>query len=410
MIPVQVCMLLRSSYPPDIRVRKEATALASAGHEVEVVCPNDGRSPLDSDRGVAIRRVPGLEAVDGPRGLLRAARYLATGVHPGWRREIRAAVSRGADAVHVHDLPLVRTALRVRDAATDPVAVVADLHEHYPAAEAQLRGPVADLDRTDVRTLAGRLLFPVARLRRFERDAVRSADATLAVCEEAREVYCRLGAPPDRVHVVSNTVDLETFDETTDERPAAFRGVERPVVSYVGTLSGVHRGLQTAVDALPRILERHPDTRLFLVGAGSYESRLRDRIADRGLGDRVTFTGWVDVERVPGFMAGSDLGLVPHLATEHTNTTVPHKLFQYMAARTPVVAGDAAPLERIVGETGAGATFRAGDPVSLADAVVDLLDDPERAAACGRRGREAVETTYNWERDAGRLRAVYESV
>lgn len=412
---MKVSMLLRSTYPPDIRVWKEATALVDAGHDVEVICLPDDRPTRETADGVTVRRVPGLEARDDAGGLARAARYLLTGVHPGWRARIVAAIDRGADAIHVHDLPLVRTALAVRDDAAEPVSVVADLHEHYPAAEAQLRRPLAaldpsDLDPSDIETLVGRLCLPVRRLRRFERRAVRRADATLAVVEEARRYYLTLGAPPERVHVVSNTVDLERFDATLGERPAALAGFDGPVLSYVGTLSGRHRGLQTVVDGLPGLLAAHPRAQVVFVGAGSYEDALRDRIVARGVGDSVTFTGWVDVERVPGYMAASDVGLVPHLATEHTNTTVPHKLFQYMAAGAPVLAGDADPLERILAETGAGETFAAGEPAAFADSAASLLDAPNRAAACGERGRAAVESTYNWARDAQRLRSVYESL
>lgn len=405
---MNVCMLLRGTFPHDVRVRKEATALVKGGHDVVVLCHADDRPTFDQVDGIDVRRVPDVDQFDGFAGVRRAARYLATGIHPGWERALRAALSLGVDVVHVHDLPLVRTALRVRDDVDEPLSVVADLHENYPAAAEQWRGPLSELDWRDPETVAERLCFPIRRLERFERVAVGSADATLAVVEEARDHYVEdCGAPPERVHVVSNTVDLPTFDATLDDRPSVPDG---PVLSYVGTLSGRHRGLQTAVDAMPTVLESHPDATLLLVGAGSYEEPLRNRIADRGVGDAVEFTGWVDADRVPGYMAASDVGLVPHLSTEHTNTTVPHKLFQYMAARTPLVTSDADPLRRLLAETEAGETFSADDAESFAAAVDSLLSDPDYADACGARGRAAVEETYNWERDADRLRSVYDSL
>lgn len=399
---MNVCMLLRGSFPPDVRVRKEATALLEAGHDVRLLCPAADRPSAERVDGIDVRRLGDVEAYDTIRGLARAGRFLVTGRHPGWEQALRTTLDAWpVDVVHVHDLPLVGTALAVHDDVDGP-PVVADLHERYPAASRQWRGPRSAIDPTDVEAILTRALFPVRRLERFERQAVRRADATLAVVEEARQHYVACGADPGDVHVVSNTVDLERFDASSTDPPAVPDG---PLLSYVGTLSGRHRGLETAIDAMAHLDDR--DAHLLLVGAGSHEATLRECVDDRGLADRVTFTGWVEFDRVPAYMAASDVGLVPHRDTPHTATTVPHKLFQYMAAETPVVCSDVRPLARILGETGAGTCFAAGDPAALADAVASLLDDPSRSAACGRRGRAAVECEYNWARDADRLRDVY---
>lgn len=402
---MNVCMLLRKRFPPDVRVRKEAMALLEAGHDVRLLCRADDRPATQRVDGVDVRRLDDVEAYDTARGFARAGRYLLTGRHPAWERALRATLEAWpVDVVHVHDLPLVRTALAVRN-DVDGLSVVADLHERYPAASRQWRGPLTEIDPTDPAAILTRALLPVRRLRRFERQAVRRADATLAVVEEARQHYVACGATPADVHVVSNTVDLETFDASSSDPPDVPNG---PLLSYVGTLSGRHRGLETAIDAMAHLEDR--GAHLLLVGAGSHEATLRERVADRGLADRVTFAGWVEFDRVPAYMAASDVGLVPHRDTPHTATTVPHKLFQYMAAGTPVVCSDVRPLARILAETDAGTCFAAGDPVALADAVASLLDDPSEAAACGRRGRAAVEHEYNWARDADRLLDVYEDL
>jgi glycosyltransferase involved in cell wall biosynthesis len=114
------------------------------------------------------------------------------------------------------------------------------------------------------------------------------------------------------------------------------------------------------------------------------------------------FTGRLPNDAALRAVAQADVGVVPHLANESWNTTVPNKLFDYMAAGVAVVTSDAAPCRRIVMETGSGTVYKSGDPADLARAIEALMSETARAA-CGRAGRAAVLDRYNWENDCTRL-------
>jgi glycosyltransferase involved in cell wall biosynthesis len=401
-------MLLDDVYPPDIRVRKEASSLLAAGHRVTLLCRQDDEPARETVDGLEVRRfdLDGVHA--GPLGLLAGARFLVTYVHGAWQGIVADALDKGdVDALHVHDLPLVRTALA---AAGSEVPVVADLHENWPAAVQQYR--TNDSWRRFVESpsyLAARLSMPTWRWRRIERDCVRRVDHVVTVAEEAARHYVRdCGADSGDVTVVPNVVDLERFDPSTTTL-ATIAGVDKTeyVVSYVGTLGGRHRGLGTVLRAMPALLDQVPQARLLVVGSGAgYEDDLRSLTRTLGVDERVTFTGWVDPEQVPGHIAASDVCLVPHRSTEHTETTVPHKLFQYMAMCRPVVVTDAKPLARIVEDAGCGRIVPAADPDAMADALAELVE-PETAQPLGAAGRRAVETTYNWARQSEALLDVY---
>ena len=150
---------------------------------------------------------------------------------------------------------------------------------------------------------------------------------------------------------------------------------------------------------MPAVVDRVPNARLLVVGNGEkYRRRLESLVSDLGVSDHVTFTGRVPFDDVPSYIAASDVCLVPHQSTGHTETTVPHKLFQYMAMSRPVVVTDVAPLRRIVRNTDAGMVVRPDDPAGFALAFVELATDEARARELGENGRRAVEETYNWER------------
>jgi glycosyltransferase involved in cell wall biosynthesis len=242
----------------------------------------------------------------------------------------------------------------------------------------------------------------------LERDGVQRADRTLTITEEGRDHYLDdCGADPDRVRVVSNTVDLETF-EAAD--PIA--GYEDEyVVAYVGSF-GPHRGLETAIEAFPAVVENVPNPRLLLVGSAgedAYDQRLRDLAVDSGVEERIEFTGWIDFEDVPAYIAAIDACFILHNDNPHTATTVPHKLFQHMALRRPVVVTGVGPLGRIVREYDAGRVVGDGDTVATVEAFLGLYDD-ETCEQVGANARRAVEERYNGSYDAERLCEMYDEL
>ena len=409
---MHICMLLPERFPPDIRVEKEAAALSAAGHSITLLCRGGPDEPTFGRVGeVDVERLPTDELFAGLSGLLDGVRYVSTLAHPVWTRRIEALHRETPiDALHVHDLPLVKTALDVGEKYDIPV--VADLHENYPEAARQIqqmRG-WSEIAR-DPEDLLQRLFLSPWRLKRAERHAVRNAERTITVCEEARAHYLRdCGADPDSVKVVSNTVDRRAFDAETAPSPnLSFDPEESFVVSYVGNFTQ-HRGLDTLIEGFARLTET-TEAQLVLVGTGNanYVAGLKALADGLGVRERVHFTGWVDFADVPGYVAASDVCTVPHAATPHTETTVPHKLFQSMAMGVPVVVSDVAPLARIVSRTQSGLVVPADDGRAMGTAL-KTLTDANRARELGTNGRTAVEREYGWERDADRLQRLYDEL
>jgi glycosyltransferase involved in cell wall biosynthesis len=292
------------------------------------------------------------------------------------------------DVLHVHDLPVLGSAL---EGARIPV--VADLHENFPAAIGQLR------QHQPFPQNMLRFVDSPARWERHERTGVGRADATVVVVEEAAERLIARGVARERITVVGNEEDIAAFEGLTGEpveRPGSF------VVLYAGAFGGRHRGLDTLVDAMPDVIADEPGAVLSLVGDGAERAYLESR-ATAG----VRFEGWQPFERIPAYISASDVCVVPHRSTPHTETTIPHKLFQYMLMGKPVVVSDCAPLRRVVEAAGAGEVFVAGDARDLARAILRLRD-PEVAARAGAAGRRAVlEGGLNWDRSARALVELY---
>ena len=144
------------------------------------------------------------------------------------------------------------------------------------------------------------------------------------------------------------------------------------------------------------------NVRLMIVGSGVHEQDFRRLASELQLQEHVIFTGWLNYDQAIAVINESDIGIVPHHATESWNSTIPNKLFDYMSMSKPVIVSDAKPAARIVKEEHCGIVVEDRNAENLALAILRLTDESIRAEM-GRRGREAVARRYNWEVDEKRL-------
>lgn len=400
-------MVLGGYFPPDIRVEKEAKALISAGHEVYLLSlGREGMPEKENINGINVIRV-----FPSRIFLSRVWRFFWFSVFfndPLWKRHLQEVIKQyEIDVVHVHDLPLVKTAISV--AKKFGIPVIADLHENYPEAIKALKKRKMNLKSKIFNTI-----IPVWRWKRLEESVLQHVDRVITVVEEAKEHYVNdCGIPPQKVTVVMNAEDLEKFSRLNIDKKLfnylANIYKDNFVISYIGGF-GPHRGIDTAIKAMPKILEEIPNARLLLIGGKDteYETYLKELCRSLKVEKNVKFTGWVDFSLVPLYIAISDVCLVPHYASGHTNTTIPHKLFQYMAMGKPVVVTDCKPLKRIVEECKCGIVVPSGDHEKMAEAIIKLYKDKDYARLLGENGRKAVEKKYNWENEAKKLIKLYD--
>lgn len=390
---MNVGIVSQTNYPIDrgVRIRKMAKVLDHHGHEVTVFARNSiedseresgGSDPsVESLSYASVRRFSW--AITTPLfGLVTAPFPL----NPLWTAWLLLGYYReGVEVVIVDGIrigPPAIVAGRLRG-----LPVVFDLQENHAEY-------VKSLPRE---SLVDHLLYSSALVGVLESAVVRWSDETFVVVEERERALRERGVPGCEISVVSNTPYLAESPTPTAIGDSIGDRVPRSGLSlvYVGLITEL-RGLDLVVRALPTVNERIGGVRLVIAGDGPRIPYLKELAERLGVEKQVIFTGWIDSEEVPGFLAAGDVGVISHGVTEFTNTTVPNKLFDYMHAGIPVLATDMTPVRRIVNETGCGTTLPAeATPEDVADAVVALANsDLERT---GQNGIEAVRNRYNWE-------------
>jgi phosphatidylinositol alpha-1,6-mannosyltransferase len=207
------------------------------------------------------------------------------------------------------------------------------------------------------------------------------------------------------VSILYPGADLQAFRPdlpTADLRERL--GVEdRPLVVCVSRLVA-RKGQDVLIRGMQQIRDDVPDATLVIVGGGPYEERLRALASDTPVGS-VVFAGQVSEEDLPRYYAMGDVFAMP-CRTRLGGMEVEgwgNVFIEASACARPIVVGDSGGARETVVEGETGVLVDGNDVAQVAEAVVGLLADPERARRMGAAGRERVERSHAWPTIAARL-------
>jgi glycosyltransferase involved in cell wall biosynthesis len=376
-----IAMLTHSYYEEDPRVRREAEALAAAGHAVDVYALRRPSDPgQETIAGVAVRRL-GVQRHQGAGLGTYLAEYLAFFLRAGFAL-VRAHPRRRYGLVQVHTLPdfLVFATLPLRMVG---VPVILDLHEAMPV-----------FFGSRFHSRMGGVARAVLGLQ--ERLATRYASAVITVNEALGDRLLGLGVPPEKLTIVPNVPSLARFDPAGSP-PRPFMADGRLVLVYAGGLSPIYE-LDVVLDAIGILRTRRPalPVALELYGRDFEEVPLHEQAERLGIADAVTFHGRIPIGDVPAAIAAADVGLAPTRQTEFTDYSLSTKAYEYAAMDRTVVASRLPLVERTFGDD--VVTYAPGDAAGLATALEGIVDDPAAREARVARAHARV-AALSWENE-----------
>ncbi|MFQ5595367.1 MAG: GT4 family glycosyltransferase PelF [Anaerolineae bacterium] len=235
------------------------------------------------------------------------------------------------------------------------------------------------------------------------RQAYAQADVITTVCQANARLQFALGAPPLRCHVIPNAVDWPALAPKEPRVPVG-DGAYR--IGFIGRVVSI-KDVATFLEACQLVASALPGAEFYVIGPldhdPAYATRCRQRAADLGLGDQVTFTGETD----PGpWYRRLDVVVLTSLSEGQ-----PLVLLEAMAAGVPVVATAVGGCpELVLGATRpdqalgpAGILTPVRDPGATARAILALCRDVGRWRQASRAGQERVRRYYSLDQ----LRAAY---
>jgi glycosyltransferase involved in cell wall biosynthesis len=373
----RICIIRHYYYPEDPRSRREAEALAEAGHHVDILTLRQANEPArEVINGVNVRRLP---VGHYRRSLFHYAyEYGAFFVLSFLILTMRFFRQR-YDVVQVNSLP----DFLVFAGATSKLfgaRLVLDMHECTPELFCTKYGVTPD--HPMVRVLAW-----------IEQISLAFADQVITCTPQQRAAFASRGTPPEKIAVVLNAANSAIFRPRTED-PVLWEPGDRFELVTHGLV--VERyGHETMVRAVALLARQIPDVVLHVYGKGDYLPAMQALADELGVADRVICHGFVPEEELLDGIARAHVGVIAARRDTFRDLTHTQKMYEYVAMHKPVVIAET-PAVRTHFDDSCFQFFTSDDPADLARALRELYYNPARAAdmieAASRRYRG-----YAWE-------------
>ena len=238
----------------------------------------------------------------------------------------------------------------------------------------------------------------------------RLADAIVVNGEAVRAHLLAEGVPPAKPFVIHNAVNLTRFPMDLDIAAAGAlvsaqltETVAKRQPVFVTIVANMHfevKGHRMLLRAARRVHDQLPHVVFLLIGEGELQNSFKALASEMGIGDNVLFLG--HRANVPELLRLSNVCVLSSVAEGFSNS-----ILEYMASMKPVVATavGGAPEAIVEGET--GYLVHSGDDEAMADRILRLLNDPERARKMGFNGRRVVEERFSCEALVNNTESLY---
>jgi glycosyltransferase involved in cell wall biosynthesis len=250
----------------------------------------------------------------------------------------------------------------------------------------------------DLFGLRGRILTAL------KRKVAASCAAMTVVSSAMRDEAGRLGLQPPQLYVLPMGVDLR---ERFVPDPQQVRAIDE--LLFVGRLVP-KKGLPHLLDAMPAVLARRPATVLNIVGFGPEENALKAQARRLGIESSVKFAGATPQHELPALYRHASLFVAPFIRDASGNQEgLPVVLMEAIGCGCPVVVGNVAGVQDLLGDAAREISVQPEDTAALAAAILASLEDPQQAAIRAKAIRDAAAARVDWQHIADGYASVIQS-
>lgn len=220
------------------------------------------------------------------------------------------------------------------------------------------------------------------------------------------QLYHVFQLPEDKLSVIPNGVEPKGFQYNPQSpvKRSFYANPQEKIVYYVGRLVP-EKGVQVLLEAVPKILHYHPNTKFVIAGKGPFEENLKNKAAEMGVLNKVYFTGYVDDLTRNSLYHFADVAVFPSLYEPFGIVAL-----EAMAAQTTVVVSDNGGLGEIIQHGINGMKSYTGNANSLADSILHCLLDRTSAEQMKKIAYRDVLEKYNWQTIARQTVEEYQRV
>ena len=214
--------------------------------------------------------------------------------------------------------------------------------------------------------------------------------------------------PADKINVVYNGVDFETFNKTNKDKVKKIKNKyanKGHLLLYVGRLRG-SKGIASIIAALPKIVEKKPNTRLLIIGKKDFMLKYFLKMVEKlKLKNKVFFVDNVPYNEIKDYYHAADIFVFPTF-TEG----MPKVLLEAMACGLPAITTNVCGCNELIKNNYNGCFIDINRPGQIAEKVIRLIENPKLAGIMGKRSKQIVKKKFTWEKVADRCKKVYSPI
>ncbi len=250
--------------------------------------------------------------------------------------------------------------------------------------------------------------FRTPKQDRIEKFVFGRADKIVANSESVKNFLTDRHIAADRIRVIYNGLDFERLSPTETNRDSICENLGLPrsgkirFITHVANLHHPVKNQELVLRAAQKICAEDPRAHFVFAGEGERKHDLIDLASDFGVRDNVHFIGLCN--RIPELLHISYACVLTSFAEGFSNS-----ILEYMSASKPVVATNVGGAAEAIVQDKTGFLIDSNDDFALAERLIKLLSDPERAAKMGEAGRRVIEEKFSLERQLGSTLELYDS-
>ncbi|HOV21568.1 MAG TPA: glycosyltransferase family 4 protein [bacterium] len=388
---MNIGMILEDEFPPDIRVEKEAQVLLSQHFNLHLLSAVKKQEEKRKEyKGILVEQKP-IIYPNVYHHLLDKLNFLR-GKETLFHKQIEQFVKRNKiEIIHAHDLPVAFVSLKIAKKLGIPI--IADLHENYPYYK---------LIKKRKNTKRFRYWLNI------EKKVVKESNFIITTCEEMRErILSEHCIPSEKIYVVPNYYGGE-FENIVVDKSILEKYSQKFMILYSGVVS-LHKGIETLIKSM-EYLKNYPEIVLCIVGVKKNKEEFEKLAKTLHVEEKIEFIKWQPIEKTYSFYLASSVCSVPFEKNVQTDCSSPHKLFQYMQCKKPVLVSNCNSLIRIVEKSNCGFVFECGHPKDLADKILILYKNKKLRIEMGENSARSVKNNYNFEIAGSQLSLLYNNL
>ncbi|MEM2351113.1 MAG: glycosyltransferase family 4 protein, partial [Thermoproteota archaeon] len=233
------------------------------------------------------------------------------------------------------------------------------------------------------------------------------ADAIIAASTATFIEACKIVHSADKVHLIPNGVDTNKFRPDIDSSHLKRVLNIRDETTVVFTLRShePQYGIEYLIKAIPLVLKGERDILFIIGGDGSLRQYHEELVQKLGVKEKVIFTGRISRNEVPYYYAMSDIVVVPSLQEAFGLV-----ISEAMSSGKPVIGSKVGGIPDQIIHGYNGFLVQPRNPEEIAEKIVWLIENPEKAKQMGRNGRILAEEKFNIDRRIDRIIQLYKEV